>query len=135
MASSSWPIIKSNRKKNIESNNDKLSPPTASAVDSRYLRLLPEVEPYLHDENSDNFSYADLECLPDFLLERSEEILDLRLEYNSFKEIPPEVNPTIKNQFDLQVVSFLLIFNRSDRLRTWFTSILATTEYLILPRK
>lgn len=102
MASSSWPIIKSNRKKNIESDNDKLSPPTASAVDSRYLRLLPEVEPYLHDENSDNFSYADLECLPDFLLERSEEILDLRLEYNSFKEIPPEIG-SFKNLVYLDI--------------------------------
>jgi hypothetical protein len=49
------------------------------------------MEPYFSDENSEDLSYSDLDTVPEFLVERAEEILSLHLDHNVLNVLPAEI--------------------------------------------
>ena len=61
------------------------------ATETRYSKQLAEMDPYFHDENSEDLSYSDLDSFPVFLVERSTEILSLHLDHNLMSVLPAEI--------------------------------------------
>ncbi|ESN92537.1 hypothetical protein HELRODRAFT_103740 [Helobdella robusta] len=102
-----YPRNKRDDDDNDSSRNNQLpkswSPPsTTTTTDVHYSTLLAEMEPYFHRENTEDFSYADLDCIPAFLLERAHEVINLHLEYNLLNQLSTELG-TFKNLVHLDV--------------------------------